>query len=122
MSAERLNPLPAGDLNGDRVIDTTDRTLMGAQLNPAISPDEFNIAADLDADLDADADDLALFADIVCLPDYAAPLGQLNFFDVSAFIALFSANDPAADIAAPFGQLNFFDVSAFIQAFSAGCP
>lgn len=27
-----------------------------------------------------------------------------------------------ADLAAPFGQLNFFDVSAFLSAFNAGCP
>lgn len=121
MSAQRLNPLPAGDLDGDRDIDLADRTLMGAQLNPSLNPDDFNIAADLDGDLDADADDLALFADIVCLPDYAAPFGQLNFFDVSGFITLFSAADPAADIAAPFGDLNFFDVSAFIQAYTQGC-
>lgn len=50
--------------------------------------------------------------------------GQLNFFDVSSFIALFNAQDPAADFfpAGGDGQFNFFDVSAFMSAFNAGCP
>lgn len=48
--------------------------------------------------------------------------GLLNFFDVSAFIAAYSANDPIADLSEPAGDWNFFDVSAFLQLFSAGCP
>ena len=47
--------------------------------------------------------------------------GVLDFFDVSAFISAYSAQDPAADFAAPFGEFNFFDVSAFINAFNSGC-
>lgn len=47
---------------------------------------------------------------------------QLNFFDVSTFINLFNAGDPAADIAAPFGTVNFFDLSTYINRFNAGCP
>jgi len=47
--------------------------------------------------------------------------GQLNFFDVSAFLTAFNALDPAADFNAD-GQFNFFDVSAFLTAFNAGCP
>ncbi|MCC5823880.1 MAG: hypothetical protein JJU44_11400 [Planctomycetes bacterium] len=47
--------------------------------------------------------------------------GQLNFFDVAAYIALFNAGDPAADINND-GQLNFFDVAAYIALFNAGCP
>jgi WD40 repeat protein len=53
--------------------------------------------------------------------DLAEPFGQLNFFDVSEFLALFSAGDPAADITGE-GDFNFFDVSAFLSVFSAGCP
>ena len=57
-----------------------------------------------------------------CNPaDVAEPFGQLNFFDVSEFIAIFSAGDSAADINAD-GQFNFFDISAFISLFSSGCP
>ena len=53
--------------------------------------------------------------------DLAEPFGQLNFFDVSEFLALFSASDPAADMNGD-GEFNFFDVSAFLSVFSAGCP
>jgi len=47
--------------------------------------------------------------------------GTLNFFDVSAFIAAYTAMDPRADFTGD-GQFNFFDVSAFIAQYSAGCP
>lgn len=47
--------------------------------------------------------------------------GVLNFFDVSAFLGAFSAQDSAADLNND-GLYNFFDVSAFLSAYSAGCP
>lgn len=47
--------------------------------------------------------------------------GILNFFDVSAFLGAFAANDPLADFTGD-GIYNFFDVSAFLSAFAAGCP
>lgn len=47
--------------------------------------------------------------------------GELNFFDVSAFITLFNQTDPQADFTGD-GAFNFFDVSAFLSAFNAGCP
>jgi hypothetical protein len=53
--------------------------------------------------------------------DFAEPFGTLDFFDVQAFLGLFSAMDPAADLV-PDGNFDFFDVQAFLQAFSAGCP
>jgi len=46
--------------------------------------------------------------------------GNLNFLDVSAFLALFGSADPQADLNND-GQHNFLDVSAFIAAFAAGC-
>jgi hypothetical protein len=48
--------------------------------------------------------------------------GVLNFFDLSRYISLFNAGDPAADLAAPVGTLNFFDLAAYISLFNAGCP
>lgn len=51
--------------------------------------------------------------------------GQLNFFDVSAFLSAFNAQDPIADffpVANSDGQFNFFDVSTFLGEFNAGCP
>ena len=47
--------------------------------------------------------------------------GNLDFFDVSAFLGAYSAMDPAADFDGN-GVFDFFDVSAFLGAFSAGCP
>ena len=47
--------------------------------------------------------------------------GFLNFFDISAFLQAFGANDSVADFNGD-GFFNFFDISAFLQAFGAGCP
>ena len=55
-----------------------------------------------------------------CPPDFTGD-GALDFFDVSAFLTLFSASDLAADFTND-AQLDFFDISAFLTAFSAGCP
>lgn len=63
-----------------------------------------------------------------CAPDLAPPGnpdGLLNFFDISAYIALFTGGDLGADFApsgAPDGVLNFFDVAEYIAQFQAGCP
>ncbi len=54
--------------------------------------------------------------------DLSEPFGQVNIFDLGAFIDLFARQDPAADLAAPAGVFNFFDVSAFLARFTAGCP
>lgn len=47
--------------------------------------------------------------------------GALNFFDISAFVTLFSNQDPAADLDSN-GSFNFFDVATYINTFNAGCP
>ncbi|MBL4699028.1 MAG: endonuclease [Phycisphaerales bacterium] len=59
--------------------------------------------------------------DLDCPADFAEPFGELNFFDVSAFLGLFAASDPAADLNGD-GEFNFFDVSSFLVSFGAGCP
>ncbi len=46
--------------------------------------------------------------------------GVLDFFDVSAFLSAFSAQEPVADMNDD-GVYNFFDVSAFLSAFNKGC-
>lgn len=46
--------------------------------------------------------------------------GDLNFFDVSAFLSAFSNNDPIADFNND-GDYNFFDISVFLAAFTTGC-
>lgn len=47
--------------------------------------------------------------------------GELDFFDVSAFLDAFGAQDPAADFTDD-GAYDFFDVSEFLDQFGAGCP
>jgi hypothetical protein len=47
--------------------------------------------------------------------------GDLNFLDVSAFLAAFGNQDPVADFIVD-GNYNFLDVSEFLAQFSAGCP
>lgn len=57
-----------------------------------------------------------------CSPvDYAPPFGEVNFFDVSAFIAAFSDQSGQADLQFD-GEFNFFDVSVFLQLYAQGCP
>lgn len=53
--------------------------------------------------------------------DLAVPVGTLNFFDIAAFLNLYTAQDPLADIAEPVGTLNIFDISAFVDIYNAGC-
>lgn len=53
--------------------------------------------------------------------DLAEPFGQLDFFDVSAFLTAYNAADPAADFNGD-GLFDFFDVSSFLTNFNAGCP
>ncbi|MFK7760425.1 MAG: GC-type dockerin domain-anchored protein [Phycisphaerales bacterium] len=55
-----------------------------------------------------------------CLGDYNED-GNLDFFDISAFLEGFSAGDSSSDYTGD-GIFNFFDISAFIAAFTDGCP
>ncbi len=47
--------------------------------------------------------------------------GELDFFDVSAFLVFFQLRNEAADFTGD-GSFDFFDVSAFLHAFTDGCP
>ncbi len=55
-----------------------------------------------------------------CLADLSGD-GNLDFFDVSAFLVAYNAQDIVADFNND-GQFNFFDVSAFLTAYTNGCP
>jgi hypothetical protein len=65
--------------------------------------------------------DQTLTARFVCEADFDGN-GAVNFFDIAAYLAAFSAGEPAADLAAPAGVFNFFDLAAYIQMYNAGCP
>ncbi|MGV6815418.1 MAG: GC-type dockerin domain-anchored protein [Phycisphaerales bacterium] len=86
------------DADGDGVNDLDFNTIAGDQFLNLTNPD---VVVDCPADLTGD--------------------GVLNFFDVSAFLQAFGAQDPIADFTND-GIYNFFDVSAFLGAFAAGCP
>jgi hypothetical protein len=47
--------------------------------------------------------------------------GELNFFDISEFLTLFTQMHPQGDTNSD-GEFNFFDVSVFLIAFGDGCP
>ena len=53
--------------------------------------------------------------------DLAEPYAELNFFDVSAFLALYDNLDPSADFNSD-GEINFFDISVFLSEYGMGCP
>jgi hypothetical protein len=53
--------------------------------------------------------------------DLAEPFGTLDLADITAFIAAFMAQDPAADLDGS-GVFDLADVVAFVEAFMAGCP
>jgi len=55
-----------------------------------------------------------------CPADFTGE-GDLNFLDVSAFLAAFGNQEAAADFEQD-GNFNFLDVSAFLAAFGTGCP
>ncbi len=59
---------------------------------------------------------------VTCLADFALPIGQLTFADVSAFLAAFTQGDQSADLVVPFGSFTFADINAFLASFSNGCP
>ena len=65
----------------------------------------------------ADTDTITV---LECVPDLTGD-GQVNFFDVSAFLSAYNAMDPIADFNND-GVFNFFDVSAFLSAYNVGCP
>jgi 6-phosphogluconolactonase (cycloisomerase 2 family) len=48
--------------------------------------------------------------------------GDLNFFDLAAYLDLFNTQDPAADLAPPAGVFNFFDLAAYLDLYNTGCP
>ena len=64
---------------------------------------------------------IGYYQDAVSCPADLNGDGQYNFFDISAFLQAFGAQNPIADFNND-GLFNFFDISAFLQAFGAGCP
>ncbi len=57
-----------------------------------------------------------------CPADLAAPFGVLDVTDISTFLALFAAGDPAVDYADPIGAFTVEDVITFLTLYTQGCP
>ena len=57
---------------------------------------------------------------VTCGADLAVPFGTLDFFDISAFLANFTSQDPSVDFDGN-GSFDFFDVSAFLSLYAAEC-
>jgi beta-glucanase (GH16 family) len=53
--------------------------------------------------------------------DFSEPYGELDFFDLSAFLTALTNEEPSADLS-PDGNFDFFDVSAYLSIYSNGCP
>lgn len=47
--------------------------------------------------------------------------GNIDFFDISAFLQAYAAQDPIADFTND-GEFDFFDISAFLAQYTQGCP
>lgn len=77
-------------------------------------PDEFAVALSYSTTLQIIATPSS------CVADFNND-GQLDFFDISAFLSAFSAMDTSADLTGD-GSFDFFDISAFLGAFGEGCP
>jgi len=92
------------------------------QLGESVSIDNGTVAigAIWDADNGFFAGSSYIFSVASCRADLTGD-GELNFFDVSAFLAAFSKGNPVADFTGD-GNYNFFDVSAFLSEFALGCP
>ncbi|CAN0517755.1 unnamed protein product, partial [Laminaria digitata] len=91
--------LPPGNYYIGTIVDTSDNELSTA--NNSIADTGTITVLACDADLTGD--------------------GVVNFFDVSAFLAAYSAQGADADWNND-GLWNFFDVSGFLAAYNAGCP
>ncbi len=55
----------------------------------------------------------------LCPADFTGD-GQLNYFDVNAFLNAYNAQDPSADLNMD-GSYDYFDVNEFLLAYKAGC-
>ncbi len=51
---------------------------------------------------------------------FAAPVAQFDFFDISEFIVEFTAQTPAADMNSD-GMFNFFDITEFVNQVQTSC-
>ncbi len=90
-------------------------TCPGSSITPRV------VYRTVDRTLDADGD-AVLDACDPCRADFSEPRGQLDFRDITGFLAAFFAGSLRADIAEPRGVLTFADITGFIQLYLDDCP
>jgi len=100
---DQAEALPVDLAWNERFIDDPDTTDTGTGTNPIVDAGAFEYQPGVSCAADFNGD------------------GLLDFFDLSAFLAAFSAQDPSADFNGD-GAFDFFDVSTYLNLFSAGCP
>lgn len=108
-----------GDVNCDNAVDCSDLLLAGTQpfAGEAFTGNVYQVGFDIDLDGDNDATDKEAIRDrmLQLEPANFNLDNALDFFDTSAFLALFAAQDPRADMNGD-GNFDFFDTSAFLTA------
>jgi hypothetical protein len=121
----QMDELNFAGLNAGGLLSTTS----SIQIPPDTAPGTYYVGTIVSAPGSTDSDpsnnsvaDTNSITVLACTADLAAPWGQINFFDLSAFLAAYNAQQPSADLALPSGVFNFFDVSAYLNAFNTGCP
>jgi len=94
----RTDPLPPGDLDGDRDVDRDDQDLLDAQLSLTDADDGYNIAADLNRDGVIDAADAKAFGELFTPPCPADLTGDgvVDSSDLGALLAAW--NSAGADL------------------------
>ncbi|MFK7760245.1 MAG: GC-type dockerin domain-anchored protein [Phycisphaerales bacterium] len=114
----------------DQIQDTQGWVKMNYRISEYVTPNQifqvrFIISDDgADSLVEAGVDDMSIASMICntneCAADFTGE-GDLNFADISAFLAAFGAQDASADLVSD-GSFNFLDVSEFLNLFGAGCP
>jgi len=114
----------ADQFSGLSVVDVSDPTMMSLISNYDTPGQGFDVVVDGSTAYLAETPGGLMIFDVgnscLCGADLTND-GNLNFLDVSAFLAAFGVMDPVADFNND-GSFNFLDVSAFLAAFGAGCP
>lgn len=110
----------------DRVLVYDLRGSGGAQLIGTQSPssNEFSIATDGEQMILVSYTGtvgVSLDPSCVLCPADLDSNGELNYFDVAAFIAGYLNEDPRVDLDGD-GSLTFYDVSRFLEFYAQGCP
>lgn len=98
----------------DRITVSDNGTVIPFETIVDIAPEDMNPFPNTDVYV-------ATLGDDGCPADLAPPQGELDFFDVLAYLSLFAAQDPAADLAEPIGSFDFFDILGYLALFEQGC-